>query len=117
MNWYVSCVKNYFGFGGRARRQEYWMFTLFHVIFLVALFVIGLVIHTQIPYFVYGIALLIPGLAASFRRLHDTGRSAWWLLIALVPFGAIALLIFMVSEGQAAENKFGPNPKLAPALG
>ncbi|MGW0772937.1 DUF805 domain-containing protein [Streptomyces sp. NPDC002835] len=62
------------------------------------------------------VAVLVPILAVSVRRLHDTGHSAWWLLMYFVPLaGAIVMLVFMVSEGQAAENKYGANPKSLPA--
>jgi len=116
VNWYLAVVKNYVGFGGRARRKEYWMFALFNFIFIAAIYAIDLAIGTSIPYILYTLAVFIPGLAAAFRRLHDTGRSAWWLFIALIPLvGAIVLLVFLVSDSAAGENQYGPNPKLADA--
>ncbi len=61
----------------------------------------------------YGLAVLIPGIAVSDRRLHDTNRSGWWLLIGLIPLiGGIVLLVFMVQDGQSGENQYGPDPKL-----
>jgi uncharacterized membrane protein YhaH (DUF805 family) len=67
---------------------------------------------------IYGLAVLIPGLAVAVRRLHDTGRSGWWLLIGLVPLiGAIVLIVFMATDGEPGDNAYGPNPKFAPALG
>ena len=61
----------------------------------------------------YSLLVLVPGLAVSIRRLHDTNRSGWWLLISLIPLiGAIVLIIFMVQEGDPNENQYGPNPKL-----
>ncbi|MGW2560588.1 DUF805 domain-containing protein [Streptomyces sp. NPDC001514] len=115
MSWYLAVLKNYAGFGGRARRKEYWMFVLFNVIFALVLLGIGVALKTQIPYAVYLLGTLIPSLAAAVRRLHDTGRSGWWLLISFVPFGGIVLLVFLASDGKPEENEYGVNPKLAPA--
>lgn len=118
VNWYLSVLKNYVGFSGRARRQEFWMFALFNLIIAGVLFGIGAAIGSQFLYGIYALAVFLPGLAVGFRRLHDTGRSAWWLLIALVPFfGSIALLVFTILEGEAGENKYGQNPKLVDAQG
>lgn len=61
----------------------------------------------------YTLAILIPSLAVGVRRLHDTGRSGWWLLISLIPFGVFVLLYFLASEGEAGPNQYGPNPKAA----
>ena len=64
----------------------------------------------------YGLAVLIPSIAVSVRRLHDTNRSGWWLLIALVPLiGAIVLLVFMAQDSQPGKNQYGSNPKAAEA--
>ncbi|MGW1883523.1 DUF805 domain-containing protein [Streptomyces sp. NPDC001970] len=116
MSWYLAVLKNYAGFGGRARRKEYWMFVLFNVIFAAVLLGIGFAIESQIPYAIYILATLIPALAAAVRRLHDTGRSGWWLLISFVPLvGGIILLVFLASDGKPEENQYGVNPKLAPA--
>jgi uncharacterized membrane protein YhaH (DUF805 family) len=116
VNWYVAVLKNYAGFTGRARRTEYWMFVLFNVVIGIVLEIIGLLIHTQIIYYLYGLAVLIPGLAVAVRRLHDTDRSGWWLLLGLIPLvGAIILIVFLATEGQPGNNQYGTNPKLAPA--
>lgn len=119
MNWYLAVLKNYAGFSGRARRTEYWMFFLFNVIIAIVLNVITLAIQqVSILGTIYGLAVLIPGLAVGVRRLHDTGRSGWWLLIGLVPLiGAIVLIVFMATDGEPGDNAYGPNPKFAPALG
>ena len=119
MNWYLAVLKNYAGFSGRARRTEYWMFVLFNVIITIVLNVISLAIQQgSILGGIYGLAVLIPGLAVGVRRLHDTGRSGWWLLIGLVPLiGAIVLIVFMATDGEPGDNAYGPNPKVAPALG
>jgi len=114
MNWYLAVLQNYFGFGGRARRSEYWYFVLFNFLIMVALVIIDSLIDPQhnILAIIYFIALLIPGLAVTFRRLHDTDRSAWWLLIGLVPLiGPIVLIVFYCQEGTKGDNRFGPDPK------
>ncbi|TMM39145.1 MAG: DUF805 domain-containing protein [Actinobacteria bacterium] len=115
MNWYLAVLKNYAGFTGRARRTEYWMFALFNFVITIVLEIIGVLIHTQIITYLYTLAVLIPSLAVGARRLHDTGRSGWWLLIGLIPIvGTIILIVFFATEGQPGNNQHGPNPKLAP---
>jgi uncharacterized membrane protein YhaH (DUF805 family) len=96
MNWYLEVLKKYAVFNGRARRKEYWMFFLFNTIIIVVVgFVEGLVGSPDVIVLLYSLATLIPGIAVSVRRLHDIGRSGWWLLIAFVPLiGAIVLLVF-----------------------
>ncbi|MEI5034139.1 DUF805 domain-containing protein [Streptomyces sp. S1A(2023)] len=117
MNWYLDVLKNYAGFSGRARRKEYWMFALFNFIIAVVLTALGMAIDTQIPYYLYLAAVLVPSLAVMVRRLHDTGRSGWWFFISFVPLvGAIILLVFLASEGKPETNQHGANPKLAPAV-
>ena len=120
MNWYLAVLKNYAGFSGRARRKEYWMFALFNVIFAFVLgFIDGFVggyydpgIGIGILGGLYSLAVLIPGLAVSVRRLHDVGKSGWMLLIALIPLiGAIWLLVLMVTDSDSGENQYGANPK------
>lgn len=118
MDWYLAVLKNYAGFSGRARRKEYWMFTLFHAIAIAVLFGIGAAMDSMILYFIYVLATLVPSLAVTVRRLHDTGRSGGWFFIAFVPFvGGIILLVFTVLEGQPAANQYGPNPKHIAAAG
>ncbi len=117
-------LKKYAEFTGRARRSEYWLFTLF--VFLVELAYIilvnvvgggqaqmnGLGMALTGLYGLFMLGMIVPGLAVAFRRLHDTDRSAWWLLIGLLPFiGGIVLLVFNVLPGTTGANKFGPDPK------
>lgn len=119
MEWYVRVLKKYAVFTGRARRTEYWMFVLFNVIISICLYVIdgaitgfSLETHSSVLQTIYGLAVLVPSLAVGARRLHDTGRTGWWLLIGLVPcIGAIVLIIFMVQDSQPGENEYGLNPK------
>ena len=123
MNWYLGVLKKYAVFSGRARRTEYWMFTLFNIIISIVLGIIDAVIGgagaeagVGVLGSIYALAVLIPALAVSVRRLHDTDRSGWWLLIGLVPLvGAIVLLVFMVQDGTPGDNQHGPNPKGATA--
>ena len=117
MHWYLAALKNYVGFSGRARRTEYWMFVLFHVIAVVVLSVLdGLLSREGAAYLTlaYGLLTILPALAVTVRRLHDTGRSGWWYLISLVPLvGGIVLLIFTVTEGNTGPNEYGDDPKHA----
>ena len=121
MNWYLDVLKKYVVFSGRARRKEYWMFTLFNVLISIALTFLDVLLlgHDMgdpesigIVSTIYSLAVLLPSLAVSIRRLHDTDRSGWWLLIALIPLiGAIVLLVFMCLDGTRGSNRFGVNPK------
>lgn len=116
MNWYLEVLKKYAVFNGRARRAEYWWFFLFSVIISIVLSVIdGFITGPQgigILGLIYSLAVLIPSIAVGIRRLHDTGRSGWWLLISFVPLiGAIVLIVFFVLDSQPGENQYGPNPK------
>lgn len=112
MNWYLEVLKKYAEFNGRARRQEYWMFMLFNILISFAIgFVEGFFGSAGILSFVYALAVLIPGIAVTVRRLHDTGRSGWWVLISLVPVVGIVLLVFMCLDSQSDGNQYGANPK------
>jgi uncharacterized membrane protein YhaH (DUF805 family) len=121
MNWYLKVLRQYADFTGRARRTEYWMFVLFSVIISIVLIVLdnllGLAFtpgSSGVFTLLYTLAVLLPSLGVSVRRLHDTGRPGWWVLIGLVPFvGAIALLVFCAMEGNRGPNAYGPDPKLA----
>ena len=114
MNWYLAVLKKYAVFSGRARRKEYWMFFLFNIIIAIVIGVVeGIVGSPGVIGLIYSLAVLIPGIAVTIRRLHDTGRTGWWILIGFVPIiGAIVLLVFMVLEGDSGQNDYGANPKL-----
>jgi uncharacterized membrane protein YhaH (DUF805 family) len=114
-DWYVAVLRNYAGFSGRARRKEYWFFFLFNILISMGL---GLVdgitgssnISSGMGFLggLYALGTFIPAIAVTMRRLHDTNRSGWWMLIALVPVaGIIVLLVFLASEGQKTENRYG----------
>jgi len=121
MNWYLDAWKNYANFQGRARRKAYWMFVLFNIIALVILSLIegALGLSGQNGYGIltglYSLAIILPLIALAVRRLHDTGRSGWWILIGLVPLiGPIVLIVFYVTDSQPGTNQYGPNPKESP---
>jgi uncharacterized membrane protein YhaH (DUF805 family) len=119
MNWYLEVLRKYLVFGGRARRKEYWFFVLFNIIIAMILAIIDSTIgtlnpETRVGLFsgIYSLAVLIPSFAVAIRRLHDTDRSGWWLLIGLVPLiGGLVLLVFFMLDGTPGSNQFGPNPK------
>ena len=116
--------KNYTNFQGRSRRAEYWWPMLMYVIVYVAFLIISgigsamgdlgviLIAIAGLAYVVFGIAIIVPMFAVTFRRLHDTDKIAWWMLISFIPLvGGIVLLIFTVMEGTKGTNKYGPDPK------
>ena len=119
MNWYLAVLKNYAGFSGRARRKEYWMFALFNIIFTLIAMALDSILGTtagMLPYgvfyFIYVLAVLIPGLAVAVRRLHDVGKSGWMILIGLIPLiGQIWFLVLVLSDSKPGENRHGLNPK------
>jgi uncharacterized membrane protein YhaH (DUF805 family) len=119
MNWYIEALKKYAVFSGRARRKEYWFFVLFSVIITLALSffdsLVGLFdVASGIGLLsgIYSLAVLIPSISVGVRRLHDTNRTGWWLLISLVPLlGIIILIVLMVLDSQSGDNEYGPNPK------
>jgi len=123
MDWYLKVIRNYVGFSGRAHRTEFWMFVLINlVITLVLSFIDGMLGLASAEYGMgplqglYSLAVLLPSLAVAVRRLHDTGRTGWWLLICLIPLiGAIVLIVFYCLDSQEGDNQYGPNPKGVPA--
>ncbi|EPU3937273.1 DUF805 domain-containing protein [Morganella morganii] len=125
MDWYSDAINiNYFNFKGRARRKEYWMFVLIDTAIIVSLYLailyfsdlysrdfnaIGFVL--TVFFVIYIIVTFIPSLSVTVRRLHDTGRSGWWLLALLIPFGGIIIFVFSCLDSHPGDNRFGPNPK------
>lgn len=118
MNWYLGVLKKYAVFKGRAQRKEFWFFVLFHILAIVVLVFLedflniapdteGLVLAE-----IYNFAVIIPIIAVTIRRLHDTGRRGWWILINFVPaVGGLILLALLAQDGEAGENDYGANPK------
>ncbi|MDB5966059.1 MAG: hypothetical protein JWQ72_2559 [Polaromonas sp.] len=113
MQWYLNVMKQYATFSGRARRKEYWMFFLVYIAIIVVATIIDSVIG--LPGVVSGIVALvhiIPSLAAAVRRMHDTGRSGWAVLIFLVPFVGVFIAIYwLTQDSKAGDNTYGANPK------
>jgi uncharacterized membrane protein YhaH (DUF805 family) len=112
-----TCLQKYVTFSGRARRSEFWYFVLFNVIVGIVAGIIDAIIGTRssngtgLIQNLASLALLLPNLAVGARRLHDTDRSGWWLLIGLIPIvGAIVLIVFFVQDSHA-DNHYGPSPK------
>jgi len=113
---YLEVLKKYAVFEGRARRKEYWTFFLVNVaIAFVTGFIGGILGIAGLVNFVVvvcSLAILVPSIAVGIRRLHDTGRSGWWLLIGFIPLiGTIVLIVFMIADSVPGENEYGPNPK------
>jgi len=121
MNWYIAVIKKYVVFSGRARRKEYWYFVLFNILISIGLSFIDAAtgtVNAETGYgllsSIYSLAVLIPSLAVLMRRLHDTDRSGWWILIGLIPvIGWIVLLVFLVQDSHPGQNQYGDNPKEA----
>ena len=127
MKYYLAVLKNYAGFTGRIRRSEYWYFVLFNMIFAfvamgldnllgITFKINGLYGAQSLPYgymyLFYALAMFIPGLAVVVRRLHDVGKSGWFLLIALIPIaGWIWIPVLLFTDSNNGPNRFGPNPK------
>ena len=127
MSYYLTVLKKYAVFEGRARRAEYWWFVLFNVIISVVLNTIfgarggvpeePLAQATPLAIIpaIYALGILLPSLAVAVRRLHDTGRTGWWIFIGLIPLvGWIVLIVFYVQDSDVGDNAYGANPKAAP---
>jgi putative ABC transporter len=121
MNWYLHVLKNYATFSGRARRKEYWMFFLISALISIVLTLLDILLGTYSVEYeaglfsgLYSLLILIPSIAVVVRRLHDTDRSGWWILISLIPLiGVIVLFVFICLDSQPGTNRFGANPKEA----
>ena len=122
MDWYMKVVfDNYANFKGRASRKEYWMFYLFNIIFAILALVADVTLGTGygnlgeyggLIYYIYMLAMIIPFWAVSIRRLHDTGRSGWFVFIFLIPLiGAIWYIFVLCTDSESGENKYGWSPK------
>ncbi|WP_198320844.1 DUF805 domain-containing protein [Azohydromonas aeria] len=118
LDWFITVVKKYAVFHGRAGRAEYWYFTLIWLLISVVLTLLDAILGTlhepDGPGLLSGIftfGLLLPSAAVTVRRLHDTDRRAWWMLLLFVPFvGPFAFLALMAFKGTPGENRFGTGP-------
>lgn len=137
MTWYFAALRKYAIFNGRSRRTEFWMFALINLLIVIGLGVVDFIYETPRLILIYGLAVLIPSLSVTVRRLHDTDRSGRWILISLVPvvgwlsllffvglegrvrilsglipvIGSLVLVFFMGQEGKSERNQYGPDPK------
>lgn len=118
----LTMTRNFANFSGRATRREYWMFRLASLLFLLSIYILGIFLIILIDpsmsiimmglSLLYSLALIIPGLGLYVRRLHDTGRSGWMILLGLIPFiGGWILLIFSLLDSQRGTNAYGPSLK------
>ena len=105
MNWYLKVLQNYVNFSGRARRKEYWMFVLFNMIISIVLGIIAGLIHFELLGTLYSLAVLLPSIAVGVRRMHDVGKSGWFILIPIYN------LILACTDGVQGENEYGSDPK------
>jgi uncharacterized membrane protein YhaH (DUF805 family) len=113
MEWYLKVLKqHYFDFNGRARRKEYWMYTLVNIIVVVVLQILARMVPVLgLLAAIYGLAVLLPGLGVTARRLHDVGKSGWFMLLAFVPIVGLYLIYLLAKDSDAGSNAYGANPK------
>lgn len=112
MNWYLEALKKYVVFEGRSPRIEFWMFTLFNFIICIVLSIISQVIGVKgILVSIYSLAIILPSISLTVRRIHDFGKTGWLALVLLVPFlNTLAWLIFGLLPSQPESNQYGPEP-------
>lgn len=118
VEFYKLAISKYAQFEGRSRRSEYWYFVLGNMILGFVVGFVGSILGETISTALSGLlnlALFIPSIAVGARRLHDTGRSGWWMLIGLTIIGIIPLIIWYASDSQPGANEYGPNPKTGEA--
>lgn len=108
-----ALIERYADFQGRAPRSEYWWFVVFNILMSIVIALVGAVTQTlgNVLDVIVTLALIVPNLAVSVRRLHDTDRSGWWFLLVLIPLiGTIILIVWFVMRGTDGDNRFGPDP-------
>lgn len=113
MDHFIGVLKKYTVFDGRASRAEYWFFVLFSLLITIGLSIVSFLIGDEknVIGLLFSLAVLIPSIAVAIRRLHDTNKSGWWLLISFVPFvGGIVLLVLLLLGGDSGANNYGPKP-------
>lgn len=120
MEMMIAPLKKYADFQGRARRAEYWMFVVFQILVYIAVAIVSMIVsggdtNSAAASALMGLVtlgLLLPSIAVTVRRLHDTNRTGWWIFISLIPLiGGIWLFVLTVLDGTPATNRFGPDPK------
>ena len=117
MEWYISVLKKYSDFSGRASRREYWMFFLINLLVSVGVSIVGNMMRMSSLSSLYSLAVLLPSLAVGVRRLHDIGKSGWMMLVSLIPLiGIIRLIILLATSGDEGENEYGLPPATEPIV-
>lgn len=119
-----TCFSKYVDFSGRARRSEFWYFVLFTLLVGVVSGVVDSILGTDFDTSgglinsVTSLALFLPSLAVAVRRLHDIGRSGWWILLGLIPIvGWIIVIVWYCTDTRRGDNQYGPDPKYGPSDG
>lgn len=122
MEWFMKALRQYAVFTGRARRKEYWFFVLFYILIAIGLGFIDSMLGLGSEEYgllsgLFGLAMLLPALGVAVRRMHDTGRSGWWVLVSLIPFiGWLIFIWFATRDGEPGPNAYGPDPKTEATL-
>ncbi len=113
MDWYLGVWKKYAVFSGRATRSEYWYFVLINIIVsIILVFTDKILRDSGLLNGIYSLAVFLPSIAVTARRLHDADRTGWWQLLFVIPIiGFIVLIIFLAMDGTPYENRYGANPK------
>ena len=114
IDWFKKGLRNYTNFSGRARRKEYWYFFLVQIgLIIIAMILDTIIFDTGVGlfYILVALGLFIPNLAVTMRRLHDTNRSGWWILISFVPLLGILLIVFLASDTKPETNQWGDPAK------
>ena len=118
--YFLDVIKNhYVDFDGRASRKEYWMFVVFYLAIYIGASIVGailgavsdtLALLVSLGVMLFGLGIILPSLGIAVRRLHDTGRSGWFILLGLIPLAGLIVLYFAILEGDAGPNEYGPDP-------
>ena len=117
MNYYSICLSKFADFSGRARRREYWTFALVNCLIAMLLLILGLAFGEDSPasnimVTIFYLIMLVPNLSVSVRRLHDIGKSGWYMFLSLIPLiGGLILLVWALMDSEPGENQYGKNPK------
>jgi uncharacterized membrane protein YhaH (DUF805 family) len=111
MDYFLAGFRQYADFNGRAARKPYWMFVLVYALIYIALAVIDVNLGTVYLATIFSLVVLVPSISFAARRLHDSGRSGWWQLLALIPLIGTIIIIVFLAEDSHPDNQYGPNPK------
>jgi uncharacterized membrane protein YhaH (DUF805 family) len=115
VHWYTDVIRRYAEFDGRSGRPEFWWFMLWNLVITVVVYLVGIAVlgsaRGGLLADLYGLLVLLPSLGVEIRRLHDTNRTGWWVLLAVIPIvGAIVLIVFFALAGTAGPNRYGAEP-------